>query len=405
MSAEAKKAIDALALPRWPSHFRALRATNTAFKPAHCAVNPEINEKIALWRGDITQLKIDGIVNAANQDLWAGGGICGAIHKAAGPRLAQACKKIGHCPTGDTVITQGFKLPSKYVLHSVGPTNRSPVALQSCYRTILDLCVKHQVRSVCMCCISTGIFEAACMIALSTVREFLENPEHRKAIDLVVFCTFLIEDVRLYDAYAAAFFPVEPPVEEPAEEQPMDSSEEKMATVQPVIGGEEPAAKATEEKKPMEQQPAATQLPPTQANQPPLNEVPMNEVPQSAPESVRLVVPESGGAPSAAAGQSMEQAPIASSAVDQSSEPAPMERSSSDYFTPEVQSSNIGPSPIVEQQPSAQSSIADQSIAVDMQTPMCLLLNQSSTTQLPSPKGSEERPVGPQGGDGKAEAK
>lgn len=218
-----KAPIKATALPRWSVQYHSLRASKDAPKlePGVFEVNPVINEKIALWRGDITALEIDGIVNAANSDLWAGGGICGAIHRAAGSRLEQACDKIGSCPTGNTVITPGFKLPSKYVLHSVGPTNKSPDALESCYRTIMECCVKHKVRSVCMCCISTGIFgfpnEPACIIALSTVRKFLENPENQKAIDLVVFCTFMIEDVKLYDQFTPMFFPVER-VDETADE-------------------------------------------------------------------------------------------------------------------------------------------------------------------------------------------
>jgi O-acetyl-ADP-ribose deacetylase (regulator of RNase III) len=224
----AKTIVDATALPKWPSYYQAMRAGKTTPpRPALFAVNEAINEKIVLWRGDITALKIGAIVNAANSDLWAGGGICGAIHKAAGPRLEQACDKIGFCPTGSTVRTDGFKLPAANVFHSVGPTNRSPEALQSCYQTIMECCVKHKVRSVCMCCISTGIFgfpnEPASIIALSTVRRFLEVPENFAAIDMVVFCTFLIEDVKLYDEFTQVFFPVEASQVAPQEPDPEPS--------------------------------------------------------------------------------------------------------------------------------------------------------------------------------------
>jgi len=245
-SAAAKPVIDAATLPLWPMYYKAMRAGQapSTLKPTEYAVDEKINNKIVLWRGDITQLKIGAIVNAANSDLWPGGGVCGAIHRAAGARLSQECDKKAPCDTGQTVITGGYKLPATHVLHSVGPTNRSNDLLTSCYRTLLDVSKQNKVRSICTCCISTGIFgfpnRRACEIALSTVRKWLEVPENFAAIDLFVFCTFMIEDVNLYDELTPVYFPVE--LREPAEAPPAQPGEEtKMAVDTEVASGPVPA--------------------------------------------------------------------------------------------------------------------------------------------------------------------
>lgn len=144
----------------------------------------ELNDKIILWQGDITKLKIDAVVNAANEALAPGGGICGALHRAAGPQLARACSKIGRCKTGNTVATPGFKLPSKWVLHTVGPVGELPAALRSCYVTTLDRAVDVGARSVALCCVSTGIFgypnQKAAEVAVRAVREWMQGT-HRVA--------------------------------------------------------------------------------------------------------------------------------------------------------------------------------------------------------------------------------
>jgi O-acetyl-ADP-ribose deacetylase (regulator of RNase III) len=139
-------------------------------------VRNEFNDKISLWQGDVTLLQIDAIVNAANETLRAGGGICGAIHKAAGPDLEKECFTLEGCETGQTKITDAYRLPCKKVLHTVGPIGEQPELLSSCYRTVLDLAVANELRSICFCCISTGIFgypnEQAAEIALTTVRQW-----------------------------------------------------------------------------------------------------------------------------------------------------------------------------------------------------------------------------------------
>ena len=150
---------------------------------------------IVVVRGDITTLPVDAIVNAANPHLAPGGGVCGAIHRAAGPRLARACASLGGCRTGDAVATPGFDLPARWVIHAVGPVWHGghagePKALASCYRAILREADDVGARSVAIPAISTGIYgyplEGACQIAVDTLRDNL--PESQvEAVQLVAF--------------------------------------------------------------------------------------------------------------------------------------------------------------------------------------------------------------------------
>jgi O-acetyl-ADP-ribose deacetylase (regulator of RNase III) len=140
--------------------------------------------KITLVRGDITREQVDAIVNAANKGLWGGGGVDGAIHRVAGPELDRACAEIRHrqggCPTGEAVITPGFGLPARYIIHTVGPVwhgggKGEPEQLASCYRRSLALAEEHGVRTIAFPAISTGVYgypmEAACNVALDTVSQ------------------------------------------------------------------------------------------------------------------------------------------------------------------------------------------------------------------------------------------
>lgn len=152
---------------------------------------------VELHRGDITKLAVDAIVNAANSSLLGGGGVDGAIHRAAGPELVQECRLIGGCPTGEARITRGYRLPARHVIHTVGPvwrggTSGEPELLASCYRESLRLAVENGVRSIAFPAISCGIYgypaDDAARVAVRTVRQFVTA--HDDAIDRVVFTCF-----------------------------------------------------------------------------------------------------------------------------------------------------------------------------------------------------------------------
>jgi len=153
-------------------------------------------QRIAIVEGDITRLEVDAIVNAANKSLLGGGGVDGAIHRAAGPELYEACKKLGGCDTGEAKITPGFRLPARYVIHTVGPVwgggeRGEDRLLAACYRNAFGLALEHGLASIAYPAISTGAYrfppERAALIALRTVVAALhDNP----AIERVVFCCF-----------------------------------------------------------------------------------------------------------------------------------------------------------------------------------------------------------------------
>ncbi|XP_063732406.1 ADP-ribose glycohydrolase MACROD1 isoform X2 [Eleginops maclovinus] len=177
--------------------------------------NNKLDNKISVYSGDITKLEIDAIVNAANKTLLGGGGVDGAIHRAAGPMLKQECASLHGCETGEAKITCGYALPAKYVIHTVGPIAQAGVgdeekkALRSCYKNSLNAATKNTARSVAFPCISTGIYgyppEQAVHEALATVREYLD--EHHDKLDRVIFCVFLPTDKELYMKTLPLYFP------------------------------------------------------------------------------------------------------------------------------------------------------------------------------------------------------
>jgi len=160
--------------------------------------------KIELSRGDITKLKVDAIVNAANTTLLGGGGVDGAIHRVAGPELLKECKTLGGCDTGQAKITKGYNLSAKYVIHTVGPVwyggkNNEEDLLRSCYDNSLRLAKENNIKTVAFPCVSTGVYrfpkERAAGIAVKQVKDFLvEN----NSIDIVYFVCFDDENYNIY---------------------------------------------------------------------------------------------------------------------------------------------------------------------------------------------------------------
>ena len=155
-----------------------------------------MRERMQIVTGDITRLAVDAIVNAANESLLGGGGVDGAIHRAAGPGLLAECRLIGGCPTGQARITRGYLLPARFVIHTVGPVWRGggsgeEASLASCYRASLELAQRHGCRTIAFPAISTGIFgfpaDRAAVIAVETVSAFLEGHD---IPETVIFCCF-----------------------------------------------------------------------------------------------------------------------------------------------------------------------------------------------------------------------
>ncbi|TSA24220.1 MAG: O-acetyl-ADP-ribose deacetylase [Bacteroidetes bacterium] len=163
-----------------------------------------MNERIELIQGDITTLQVDAIVNAANRSLLGGGGVDGAIHRAAGPALLEACRLLGGCETGEAKLTGGFRLPARFVIHTVGPVwsgghHDEEQLLASCYQNSLELARDQECKTIAFPNISTGVYHfpklEAARIALAEVKKYLL---HNKLPEKVIFVCFDTENVEIY---------------------------------------------------------------------------------------------------------------------------------------------------------------------------------------------------------------
>jgi len=197
--------------------------------------NPSLLDRVSLFQGDITRMEVDAVVNAANRSLLGGGGVDGAIHAEAGPKLLEECRSLNGCLTGESKITRGYNLPASHIIHTVGPVYSSKdkeekaELLESSYRTSLEVAVENDIRHIAFPSVSTGIYSYpivdATRIALNTVRTFLESEDGNK-IERAIFVVWSNTDKEVYELLIPEYFP---PGEKP---QPTETTEPTEPTVE-----------------------------------------------------------------------------------------------------------------------------------------------------------------------------
>ncbi|XP_042666691.1 ADP-ribose glycohydrolase MACROD2 isoform X3 [Centrocercus urophasianus] len=204
-------------IPTWMEEMRSKNESDGENAKEDVQGKRSLSEKVSLYRGDITLLEVDAIVNAANSSLLGGGGVDGCIHRAAGPCLLAECRNLSGCETGQAKITCGYDLPAKYVIHTVGPIARGHLTdthkenLASCYKSSLKLAKENSIKSLAFPCISTGIYgfpnEPAAVIALNTTKEWLSK--NRNEVDRIIFCVFLEVDYKIFKKKMGEIFPID----------------------------------------------------------------------------------------------------------------------------------------------------------------------------------------------------
>ncbi|KAM8809330.1 ADP-ribose glycohydrolase MACROD2 [Eudromia elegans] len=212
-------------IPTWMEDIKSKNESDDENTKEEAQGKRSLSEKVSLYRGDITLLEVDAIVNAANSSLLGGGGVDGCIHRAAGPCLVAECRNLSGCETGQAKITCGYELPAKYVIHTVGPIARGHLTdthkedLANCYKSSMKLAKENNIKSIAFPCISTGIYgfpnEPAAVIALNTIKEWLRK--NHNEVDRVIFCVFLEVDYKIFKKKMSEFFPLDDDNEEETE--------------------------------------------------------------------------------------------------------------------------------------------------------------------------------------------
>lgn len=208
-----KLLIEMSEMKAWPTLYRNLanqgRVVNTTRR---FPVDNRINNKIRLWKGDMTSLRVDALVTPAPEDLHPTSGLANMVHRAAGAGLAEECARIGRCRVGSAVMTRGHNLPAKNVIHMVMASALSRDRLSSAYTTCLDLAAKRNLRTIAFPCLSSGEFgfphDVAAKAALNGVRSWMQQRADNMSLEALVFCVLQDADLRVYMDHLPEFFPV-----------------------------------------------------------------------------------------------------------------------------------------------------------------------------------------------------
>lgn len=215
-------------IPTWSSHAASIqqkRPANRGKGSKYVGADDKLNQKISLFQGDLTTLGVNALVTSTDNDLMkanAGkdpvrrrqGTVDGAVHAAAGPKLAQECARLPSYKTGEVVITGGHNLHAKFVIHAVGPVKQKASLLHTCYQTSLEIVKQRGLRTVAFPCIATGLngypVKEATHVALQTIRRWLETGNNADTVDRIILCVYQLQDVPVYENLLYNFFPLEP---------------------------------------------------------------------------------------------------------------------------------------------------------------------------------------------------